>query len=129
MSRVFSKVVPKTSKELEQFYLDTGEKLGGTSTRLADVDYRASAPTQAPAAITSVVGEMGRSLSDIEKAAAAPMRAQIDGLENQVRNLQVASMASRIDELERQIRNLQGFFHNTGELERRIASIENSARY
>jgi len=105
MSRRFGEIVPATPGELEQFYLQVVDKLKGTSSTLEEVDQRSNWPG-AP-----IVADLDRAIRGLADSAVAPLRAQIS-------------------ELEQKLRNQQGQSANIiAELERRIDSIEKSARF
>lgn len=106
MSRRFSEIVPANILEVERFYLDAIEKLRGTSVTLDELDQRSGYPG------ASVTSELERAISDYGKRITAPLRAQIDELERIIRGLQTRSLSTKVDELER-----------------RIDSIERSARF
>lgn len=82
MTRRFSKVVPKTDLELERFYLDVQEKLGGTTATLEEVDQRSTYPG------ASVTGEQERMIRDFYRTVVAPLRSQISELERRVNSLE-----------------------------------------
>lgn len=125
MSRRFSKIVPTSPLELERFYLDTINKLQGTTATLDDLDQRSTWPG------ASVTSELERSISAITKSITATLRAQISELERIARNMQGINQSARIDDLERSIRNMGSTSLSTkiADLERRIDSIEKSARF
>lgn len=105
MSRSF-KTVPQTPGEIERFYLDVNQKLDGTEATLADIDQRSQSP------VGAMQSETERTLSDLVKAAQAPLRAQIDELWKMLRDIKRESQSTKVDDLER-----------------RIDSIEKSARF
>ena len=106
MSRRFGEIVPATPGELEQFYLQVVDKLKGTSSTLEEVDQRSNWPG-AP-----IVADLDRAIRDLVNSAVAPLRAQIASLEQQLRN-----------------ENVLSFNNELADLERRIDSIEKSARF
>ena len=101
MSRRFSKVVPKSDLELERFYLDTINKLQDTTATLEEVDQRSTWPG------ASVTSELERLIYDIAKRVAAPLKAQISELERQLRNSQGLSLSTKLDDLERRINSIE----------------------
>lgn len=106
MSRRFSEIVPQSPLEIERFFLDAIDKLKGTNSTLDELDQRSGYPG------ASVTSELERAISDYGKRITAPLRAQIDELERTIRGLQTRSLSTKVDDLER-----------------RIDSIERSARY
>ena len=82
MTRRFSKIVPKSDLELERFYLDVAEKLGGTTATLEEVDQRSTYPG------ASVTGELERTVRDIYRLAVAPLRSQISELERRINSIE-----------------------------------------
>lgn len=104
MSPRFSKVIPQNPLEQERFYLDTIEKLQGTTATLEELDQRSNWPGAA------ITGDIERAINAIVKSAVSPLKAHISDLERIIRNLQ--NRPNRVDELER-----------------RINSIENGARF
>jgi hypothetical protein len=97
----FSETVPKTPLELEIFYLNVIKKVGGTDATLEEVDQRSTWPG------ASVASELERSIVDATKSITAPLRARIDDLERQLRNIQEKSTASKLDDLERRINSIE----------------------
>ncbi len=78
----FSKIVPKTDRETERFYLEVVEKLSNTDITLAELEQRADFP----AAATS--GELERGIRGLVTAIQAPLRSQIDDLERRINSLE-----------------------------------------
>lgn len=105
MSR-FPKPIPGTPLELERFFLETEKKLGGTDATLEEIDQRSQSP------VGAFQSETERALTDIIKAAQAPIRAQVEELYRLLRDIKRESQSTKVDDLER-----------------RIDSIEKSARF
>jgi len=119
MSR-FPRIVPKTPGELERFYLDVEKKLGGTDATLEEVDQRSQSP------VGAIQSENERALRDLVKSVVAPLKAQISELERQLRNNEAPRY---IYEIERNCETAASQATKLDDLERRIDSIERSARY
>lgn len=125
MSRRFSKIVPTSPLELERFYLDTINKLEGTTATLDDLDQRSTWPG------ASVTSELQRDITSLTKSITATIRAQISELERIARNMQGINQSARMDEIERAIRSIgsTSLSAKVDDLERRIDSMERSARF
>lgn len=102
----FAKIVPKTPLELERFYLDVEQKLGNTDATLEELDQRSQSP------VGAMQSETERTLSDLVRMAQSPLKAQIEEIHRLLRDIKRESQSTKIDDLER-----------------RIDSIEKSARF
>ena len=61
MSRRFSQIVPQSPGEIEQFYLDTIDKLRGTDSTLADEEKKSSLP------VVGMVHDLARKLDSLTR--------------------------------------------------------------
>lgn len=108
MSKRINPNIPRSPRELEEFYLQAIDKLKGTTATLEEVDQRSGYPG------ASVSAELERDVRYLADAMAATFRAQIGELEVKVSRLTaIGSTQAAI----------------ISELERRIDSLEKSARY
>lgn len=123
MGNRLTEIPPSNPYEIERFYLEVIDKLKGTTVSIEEVDQRSNWPG------ASIISDLDRAIRDLISNAVAPLRSQIADLERQLRNQQ--SFAARINELDLQIRRLDTSATRTSidYLERRINSIEVSARF
>ena len=99
MSRRFSKVVPKSELELERFYLDTINKLEGTTTTLSDEEQKSSIP------LVGMVHDLKREIVSLSRDT-RNMKAELAALARvQHEN---RTLRAKIYNLEKRIENIEG---------------------
>ena len=81
MSRRFSKVVPKSELELERFYLDTINKLEGTTTTLSDEEQKSSIP------LVGMVHDLKRVIVSLSRDT-RNMKAELAALARRIENIE-----------------------------------------
>lgn len=99
---------PRSERELEEFFLQVRNKLKGTTATLEEVDQRSGWPG------SSISSEFEREIRSIFSSTVASLRAHVSELETKVARLNEAKAAQSA---------------TISDLERRIDSIEKSARY
>ena len=100
MSR-FTERVPKSDRELEQFYLQTAKKLAGTDTTLEELDQRGNWPGQ------SVTDELERAIRSIVGGMMAPLKAQLAEIDRRISKGDIITVRTQITELERKINSIE----------------------
>lgn len=108
MSKRINPNPPRSPREVEEFFLQTIDKLKNTTTTLEEVDQRSGYPG------ASVAAELDRDSRNLANAITVSLRAQIGELESKLSRLTDANAKQSAV---------------ISELERRIDSIEKSARY
>lgn len=108
MSQRINPNPPRSEREVEEFYLQAIDKLKNTTATLEEVDQRSGYPG------ASVAAELDREARSLANAITLSLRAQIGELETRLNRLSDANAKQSAV---------------ISELERRIDSIEKSARY